>query len=294
MEYTVIYLALILIGATMGSFAGATVWRLRARQLDQDKRHKEPYDPKEYKRLKKLHGKSFLSDRSQCLECGYSLKWYDMVPIFSWLFLRGKCRDCKHPIGRFELVMEIGLAAFFIISYMYWPGGIASGFEIAHFILWLASGVAMAILFAYDSKWFLLPDSATVALALLGLAMVGVVGVESGDLGGALMATGGSVLVLGGIYATLFTVSRGKWVGFGDVKLGAVLALLLMDWRLALVALVLANFIGVLVVIPGLATKKLTRTSRVPFGPMLIAGAVLSWFIGPWIVDWYLLNTGLY
>lgn len=294
MENVIIYLALALVGAAMGSFVGATVWRLRSGQLEFDKRHKEPYDHQEYKRLKKLQGKNFLTDRSQCLECGYALKWYDLIPIFSWLFLKGKCRQCKHSIGKFELFMELGVAAFFVLSYMFWPGGIASGFEIAHFLLWLAAGVTMAILFAYDLKWFLLPDITVIVLAVFGLAIMGVAAAEAGDVTGTLMATGGSVFVLGGLYAALYAVSRGRWVGFGDVKLGVALALLLMDWRLALVALVLANFIGVLVVIPGLASKKLTRTSRVPFGPMLIAGTILTWFMGEWIIDWYLLNLGLY
>jgi len=293
MEQFIVYLALILTGACFGSFAGATVWRLRARQLEADRKNKEEYDKKEYKRLKKLNGKSLLNDRSCCLECGYELKWYDLIPVVSWLSLKGKCRSCKHPIGWFEFLMELGMIAYFVLSYAFWPGGIQTGLEIAHFVLWLAAGVAMAILFAYDLKWFLLPDSITVTLGVIGLAIVGVSAAETQDVGGTILTTLGAVAVLGGLYATLYTVSRGKWVGFGDVKLGAALALLLVDWQLAIIALFLANFIGCLIVIPALASKKLSRTSRVPFGPMLIAGTILAWFIGWPVLDWYLAILGV-
>src|SRR5690606_7989965 len=108
---------------------------------------KEPYDHKEFTRLKKLLGQKLLQDRSRCLECGYELKWYDLIPIVSWLTLRGKCRSCKHPIGWFELAMEVGMVAFFVLSYILWPGGVHSSLEIAHFVLWLLAGVIMAILF---------------------------------------------------------------------------------------------------------------------------------------------------
>lgn len=293
MNEFIIYLALVLVGACLGSFAGATVWRLRAHQLVQDKKNKEPYDRKEYKRLEKLMGKKTLQDRSQCLECGYELKWYDLIPIVSWLTLKGRCRACKRPIGWFEPLMEVGMVAFFVLSYLLWPGGVQSGLEIAHFVLWLAAGVTMAVLFAYDAKWFLLPDAATITLAVIGLGIVGVTAAETQDIGGTLLSAMGAVGVLGGLYAVLYAVSKGRWVGFGDVKLGVALGLILVDWRLAAVALFMANFIGCLIVIPLLAAKKVERTSHIPFGPLLIAGAIVTWFVGWYILDWYLATLGI-
>lgn len=288
MEEFIIYVALLLFGACAGSFAGATVWRLRIRQLQYDKEHKEPYDRSEYKRLKKLQNKTFTSDRSQCLECGYELRWYDLLPIISWLVLKGKCRACKRSFGKTELFVEIAMAAFFVGSYAFWPGGVTDALAVTHFVLWLLAGIAMAILFIYDLKWFLLPDEAVVALAVIGLGIVGVSAIDSHDIVGTIAAASGAVAVLGGLYAVLYGVSKGRWVGFGDVKLGAALALILVDWQLAIAALFLANFIGCLIVIPALASKKLERTSRVPFGPMLIAGSVTAWFIGWPLLDAYL------
>jgi len=286
-----IYVALGLFGAALGSFAAATVWRIRARQLVADKAAGEEYDKKEYKRLKKIIA-SPLEDHSQCLHCSYKLKWYDLVPIISWLSLRGKCRNCKTPIGWFEFLMEIGVAAYFILSYVFWPGGVETGLSIAHFVLWLAAGVIMAILFAYDTKWFLLPDKLNIALAIVGLGIVGVTAAETNDLTGTLLSALGSVAILSGLYGALYLVSKGRWVGFGDVKLGVGLALILVDWQLALTALFLANFIGCLIVIPLLATKKLSRNAHVSFGPLLIAGTISAFFLGWAILNWYLGYVG--
>ncbi|MGV9002042.1 MAG: prepilin peptidase [Candidatus Saccharimonadaceae bacterium] len=293
MNQFIVYLALVLVGACLGSFAGATVWRLRAKQLTLDKKNKDPYDHEEYQRLKKLTGKKTTEDRSQCLECGYALKWYDLIPIVSWLTLRGKCRACKHPIGWFEPLIEISMVAYFVLSYMLWPGGVETGLQIAHFGLWLAAGVAMAILFAYDAKWFLLPDVATLALAIIGLGIVGVSAAETQDVTGTIFTAVAAVGVLGGLYGVLYAVSKGRWVGFGDVKLGAALGLILVDWQLAAVALFLANLIGCLIVIPLLATKKVKRTTHIPFGPMLIAGSIIAWLIGWNVLDWYLSILGV-
>ncbi len=298
MEIAIYYIALVLAGLCLGSFAGATVWRLRARELnaiknDKTDKKKEGYNHKEYTRLKKLLGKGPLSDRSQCLHCGYELKWYDLIPVISWLSLKGRCRKCKHPIGKFELLMELGVAVFFVLSFTFWPGGINDGLQVAHFILWLVAGVIMAVLFAYDAKWFLLPDSFSIALAVVGLGIVGVSAAESQDITGTVLTAFGAVAVLSGLYAVLYAVSQGRWVGFGDVKLGVGLALILVDWQLAAMALFLANFIGCLIVIPLLLSKKLKRDSHVPFGPLLIAGTILAWFIGWPILDAYLFTIGV-
>ena len=292
MTEIIIYIALVLFGATFGSFAAATVWRLRARQLAADKAAGEPYDKKEYTRLKKIIAPA-MSDHSQCLHCSYKLRWYDLIPIVSWVSLKGKCRNCHKPIGWFEFGMEIGVAAFFVISYVCWPVALDAPLAITHFALWLAAGVVMALLFAYDLKWFLLPDKLNAALALIGAAIVAVVAAQSGDVIGTLLGALGSLAVLSGLYAVLYLVSQGRWVGFGDVKLGVGLALLLSDWQLALLALFLANLIGCLVVIPLMAAKKLSRTSHVPFGPMLIAGVVVAWFVGKELITWYLSSIGL-
>lgn len=285
----IVYISLALFGAIFGSFAGATVWRIRSRQLAYDKKHGEPVDNLEYKKLSKLNKKPFVKDRSQCLHCGYELKWYDLIPVLSWISLGGRCRSCKKPIGYFELLMELGVAAAFVAVYAFWPGGVSDAWDVAGLVVWLASIVVMSIMFAYDVKWLLLPDMTSALLAVLGVSSVVLTILAGANASDTVLSAVASVGILSGLYLVLYVVSGGQWVGFGDVKLGVGLGLMLADCKLALLALFLANFIGVLAVLPSLLTKKLNSKSHVPFGPLLISGTFLAWLVGRYIIDWYLL-----
>lgn len=288
MENALIYLVLILTGLCLGSFAGAMVWRLRARQLNEDKANHEAYDKDEYQRLKKLTTGDAVHDRSRCLHCSYVLRWYDLTPLVSWLSLRGKCRQCRTLIGRFEPLIELGVALLFVLSYAFWPYPLQTMFEIVQFIIWLVAGVGLAILFAYDTKWFLLPDKVNFTVIGLGILSAVLVILQSADVTSTLLNIAGSAIILSGIYLVLYFVSRGQWIGFGDVKLGLGLALLLADWRLAFVALFAANLIGCLIVIPAMLSGRLKRNSHVPFGPLLILGFVVAQLAGPYLIATYL------
>ena len=288
MEIAVIYIALVLVGLCLGSFAGAMTWRLRARQLVEDKENGDEYDRSEYKRLKKLTEKSVAHDHSQCLNCSYVLRWYDLIPLVSWLSLGGKCRNCRKPIGYVEPLIELGVALFFVLSYAFWPYPLAHPLEIARLIIWLIAGVGFAILFLYDTKWFLLPDKVNYSVIGLGLVSAILVIVGSSDIPSTLGYIGGSVLILSGLYFILYKISKGAWVGFGDIKLGLGLALLLADYRLAFIAIFAANLIGCIIVIPGMIAGKLKRNSHVPFGPLLILGTVIAALAGVPLINWYL------
>ena len=288
MEIAIIYLALILTGLCLGSFAGASVWRLRARQLVEDKATHEAYDKAEYGRLHKLTTVGLSKDRSRCLYCSYELRWYDLIPLVSWLSLGGRCRSCKVPIGRFEPLIELGVALFFVASYTWWPYQLQTPLEITQLVVWLVAGVGLAILFAYDTKWFLLPDSVNFAVIGLGLISAAVVIVQSSDMVGTALSVAGSVVILSGIYLALYFISRGRWIGFGDIKLGLGLALLLADWRLAFVGLFAANLIGCVVVIPAMLAGRLKRDSHVPFGPLLILGVMVAQLGGYYLIATFL------
>lgn len=280
------YVAAALLGLALGSFSGAQVWRLRARQLIQDKKDGEEYDKSELKRLGPLAKAKASEDRSRCLYCNHTLAWYDLIPLVSWLSTGGKCRYCKKPIGKFEPLIELGTAVLFVTFFHYWvtlyPDGAWLGLA-----FWGIMLTMFVILFAYDLKWFLLPD--VVMLPLIGLAAVyAVFAIVTADAPLTLaLNTLGAVLILSGLYLGLWLLSKGMWVGFGDVKLGLALGLLLMDWQLALLTLLLANLIGTLIVLPGLITKKLSRQTHVPFGPFLILGFFISLFWGAGIIAWY-------
>lgn len=288
MEYAVTIGLLAVFGMLFGSFAGASVWRLRARQLVVDKREGELVGEEEYARLVPLTKATFTKDRSRCLHCGHELRWYDLLPLVSWLQLGGKCRYCRQPIGYFEPLMEVVTAVFFVLSYIWWPAPLDSTLEVVQFGLWLLAGIGLAILFAYDQKWFLLPDVVTFSLVAVAGAFALIEVAQAPNHLLTAWSVAAAVAILSGLYLALWRVSQGRWVGFGDVKLGLVLALLLADWKLAFIALFAANLLGCLVVLPGLVTRTLSRTARVPFGPFLILGMLVAFFAGDAVIAWYL------
>lgn len=276
------------LGATLGSFAGAQVWRLRARQLVEDKKRGEKVNAKEMKTLKPLVGKNFRTDRSKCLACGHDLRWYDLLPLVSWLILGGRCRYCKSPIGITEIFLEVLLAIVFAASVAFWPGVLNAPVEVIKLLIWLAALVVLAINFVYDLRWSLLVSWLNWALIGLGVVFSLLTITQSSDWTGSVISLGAAVLILGGLYAMLWLLSQGRWIGEGDIYLGTGLALFLVSWPLAFIALFAANLLGTVIVIPMMLSGRLQRGSHMPFGPLLIMGALISWFFGALIMDWYL------
>jgi len=274
------------LGLVFGSFVGAQVWRLRARQLEDDKKSGEQVSHKEYLQL---HGllRPLGQDRSMCLHCQHELKWYDMVPLLSWLTLGGKCRYCRHRIGATEPLLELGLAGVFVLSYLWWPHQLENPLEWVRFGLWLTVCVLMAILFVYDTKWSLLPFSINVSLIAVSATFL-VVSMLIAPFGAndwwSLL---GGVAILSGLY---YIFSLPGWVGLGDAILGLGLALLLMSWDRAFLALFVANLLGCLMLIPLALRGKLARGAHIPFGPFLIVGALIAFLCGPHLItvifDW--------
>ncbi|RYX79526.1 prepilin peptidase [bacterium] len=288
MEHVVTGAMIAIIGLMIGSFCGASVWRLRARQLIEDKAAGEVVDKTELKLLKNIARKSAAEDRSQCLYCGHQLAWYDLLPVVSWLQLKGKCRYCHKPIGFFEIIIEFATAIIFVISYLAWPTALDSTLSVTQFVLWLMSLTGLIILFCYDLRWYLLPNR--VMFPVIGVASVYALVrvVTSPDVTASAISLAFSITILSGLYYALYMLSKGAWVGFGDIKLGLALALLVGEWQLAFLVLFLANVIGCIIVLPLLALKKLDRHSRVPFGPMLIAAGWIASLWGGALIDWYL------
>lgn len=293
LSYGFAVVALALVGLAMGSFAGAQVWRLRARQLVEDKAAGYKVRAAELRRLKPLIA-PLKSDRSRCLDCGHVLHPIDLVPLLSWLSTRGRCRYCSQPIGRMEPLIELMMAILFVVSFIAWPYALDTTMAVLIFVVWLASLVVAGILFVYDAKWFLLPDR--VNYLYIGLAVVFALGqlTEQGFTSGALLSLAGAIGILSGLYALLYGYSKVRygddqtWVGFGDVKLGIGLGLFAGTWPVAFVALFLANLIGTARVLPGLLRRKIDRRSHVPFGPLLLTGTFIAVIFGQQIIDRYI------
>jgi len=267
------------LGALLGSFACAQVWRLRARQLVEDEREGEAVDKAELRRLKRLI-RPTLTDRSECLHCHHTLAWYDLLPIVSWLTLRGRCRYCHTFIGWSELLAEAGLALTFIVSYLVWPYPLTIPLGVLVFTLWLIACTMMAILLIYDAKWSLLPFAINIGLIVVAVVFRGVVTLAGSPL--EIWSLIGGVALLGGLYLVFSLVG---WVGMGDGILGVGLALLLGKWQYAFLALFIANLLGCFMLIPLYFRRQLHHQARIPFGPFMIVGAIIAMFFGGWILS---------
>jgi prepilin signal peptidase PulO-like enzyme (type II secretory pathway) len=259
-----IVLLLVLLGLCFGSFVNAFVWRLHEHR-------------------------NWVSERSECPHCHHILAAKDLVPVFSWLLLRGKCRYCRKPIPDTP-VTEIVTPALFVLSYIYWPQSF-HGAGLFQFVLWLIFLVGFVILAAYDLRWYLLPNK--VVFPLQGLAAVWVLGTWAMNGLHAWHTVLGSLVgavIVSGLFFVLHQVSQGKWIGFGDVKLGVVLGALAGGAVHACLLLFVASCLGVLITLPLVLAGKASRKTQLPFGPLLLAGTVLAVLFGHAIINWY---TGL-
>jgi leader peptidase (prepilin peptidase)/N-methyltransferase len=249
MVTTVVYLGFG--GTAMGSFVDALAWRMRARR-------------------------GLLSGRSECETCHHKLGVLDLIPIVGWLLLRGRCRYCGVRIGVLAPAVEATLSVLFVAAYLRWPSARPGPAGVVSFVLWLFCLVALAGIAVYDIRWQHIPDVFTLTLLLCGLLSSGLrAGVASSI--NPLAATSRVVVgaaVVGGGYALLYCLSRGSWVGLGDVKLAAVIGALL-GWQGGLFALAVANMLAAVVVVAGLFAGRLGRRHRLPLGPFIVAGFLL-------------------
>lgn len=261
-------------GACLGSFAMAQVWRMRARQL-KGKKRLDSSEQAEYTKLKKILGLRAASDRSVCLHCGKRLKWFELLPVASWLVLRGRCSKCKKKIGASEFLSELALGAGFVGAYVCLQP--SSGFDWLVFAVWLVLLATLTVLFIYDLKWSLMP-SRPLYFSVVCAMIILICNILQGSLGVAqipsLLLT---LAILPGLYLTLYAVSRGKWVGSGDWILALGLALVLQNYFLALIALFSSNLLGCAVYCFNSAMSKgKIKLAKMPFGPLLIIGTVVA------------------
>lgn len=174
----------------------------------------------------------------------------------------------------------------FVVSYLLWPRTL-TGWEWVVFADWLVMLVGLAALLVYDLRWMLLPNRIIFPLIWLQLVFVAAQLVYSAqplhDAWWTVLAT----IVGGGLFYALFQLSNGRWIGGGDVKLGFLIGLITMSPVLAGLALFMASLLGTLITGPLVLAGKMTKTTRVPFGPLLIIGCSLSVLLGQRLLDWY-------
>ena len=256
-----------------------------------------------------LTKKSFWG-RSYCPHCKKNLRWYDLFPVLSYIFLRGKCRYCKKGIGIEYLIVEVVMGVLIGYLFVLNPKIIPELFYKTFFI-----GVLIS-LFITDLKKMLIPDRIIFPSLMIGFVLsLGITiykisylysYLSQNQIGkyllppysdyfyrhalsaaypfltGILMA-----VVIGGFFWGLIIITKGKGMGGGDVKLGAFIGLML-GFPQSLIAIFLSFILGASFSLFLIAFKKKHFGQSIPFGPFLVLGSLIVLFWGNQIFDWYL------
>ena len=217
-------------------------------------------------------GRSVMRGRSQCMRCGHRLAVLDLVPIFSFVCLRGKCRYCRSRLSWQYPLVEAASAALAVLVYLQRP-------ELTQFALGLAVWLTLLFIVVYDLRHRVIPWSASVLLMVLALSFQ-LSASSFFTLSSNLQALD---LLAGPLLAAplllLSLVSHGRWMGWGDGALELGLGWLL-GFTLGLTAFVLAFWIGAVVgILLMLFSKRVTIKSEVPFAPFLVLGAACAYFL---------------
>ena len=243
----------IIIGAMVGSFLNVCICRL----------------PK---------GESIMTPRSHCPQCQTPIRFYDNIPLLSYLLLRGKCRSCRAPISAqypiVESVTALGSLILFLKFGMSW--------EYLLYFLFLSALIVITVIDLYHQ---IIPD--VISLPGVGIGLLASLVLPHlkflNSLTGVLLG-GGSLFLVATLYQWFF---KREGMGGGDVKLLAMVGAFL-GWKAVILTILFSSFIGSITGIIFIAVKGRDLKYAIPFGPFLSLGAVLSLFLGEEIVRWYL------
>lgn len=185
------YTIAFIFGAVIGSFLNVVVYR--------------------------LHTNASLNGRSHCESCGHGLSWYELVPLFSYIFLRGRCRVCGARIPRRHVWGEVITGLLFVAI-----ASVTSSLPIMVLLAVLVSLLVVATL--YDLAHMIIPDEIVILTIMVAMPVL----VSTGDIGSVSAFTISifSGTLLAGLYGSLWLYSKGQWIGFGDVKLAFPLGML--------------------------------------------------------------------
>jgi prepilin signal peptidase PulO-like enzyme (type II secretory pathway) len=321
-------LFIFILGLTVGSFLNAVIFRL-------EKGESVVFDKKRLRSstsLKKLNSSptSPLNNlaRSYCPHCRHTLAWYDLLPVLSFFILRGRCRYCGKKISIQYPIVEIATGILFVLIFLKISNSQLltsnlipnSQFPIPNFqlliinyqllislIFWFYIASVLMVIFVYDYKYYLIPDKILFPAIAVACIWYFVSSAAIQDTKYYLLNIFGagllSAIVASGFFLSLVLVSRGRWMGLGDVKLAFLMGLIL-GWPNIFVALFLAFALGAIVGLALIALGRLrlqkpfkrllkpnngySLKSEIPFGPFLIIGTFIALFWGSQIVSWYL------
>ncbi len=225
---------------------------------------------------------------SRCPLCGHELAALDLIPLLSFVALRGRCRYCGKQISWWYPVIELGTAGLFILVGLHYlvPGFRIPIFQFPEaitFVRDLFGVAALAFLAVVDLRYGVVPDEVT----LPAIAVVVVLDLLADPWYLVIMLLG--ALVGGGFFFAQYVLSRGKAVGAGDIRIGLLLGVLLGPWG-TVTALLISYLVGALVAALLLAMKKTTMQSHIPLGPFLSLGGIIALLWGQQFIQLLITN----
>ncbi|HSR89035.1 MAG TPA: prepilin peptidase [Candidatus Udaeobacter sp.] len=247
------YIIIFFLGLILGSFLNSWVWRT-------------------HEKIK--IGKT----RSMCLVCRRQLAWYENIPVFSYLFLLGKCRTCKTLIPKHFIFVELSTALIFLLVAWHSLGSLTISPVV--FFRDIFFSALLIVVFLYD--WLyeeILPE--VIWLGALGGLFFNIY------LHISLLSMLIGFLLAGGFFLAQFLFSQGQWIGGGDVRLGFMLGVWL-GWPAVLLALFLSYISGAVFGLLLIAAGKKKLGSAIPFGTFLSASAFFVLLWGSQIINWYM------
>lgn len=238
------YIVVFLYGIVIGSFLNVCIYRI----------------PKH---------ESLAKRRSHCQSCDYQLKWYDLVPVFSWLILRGRCRQCKEKISIQYPCIELANGILWVLTF------IIGGFT-PHSAIYCLMISGLLVLSMIDFRTYEIPFGINVYLGILGIIRELIDGITFTVLL--------DFFIVSGILFLIFILTQGRGIGGGDIKLMAVAGLLL-GWKLVIVAFLFGCFYGSVIHIIRMKVSKADHV--LAMGPYLSAGMLTAAWFGNEILAWY-------
>lgn len=249
-EHFILFLIVFLYGIVIGSFLNVCIYRI----------------PKE---------ENLVTVGSHCMECGHRLRWYDLFPLFSWLFLKGRCRYCGARISvQYPMVEALnGILYVFVFAVNGWN---------VDSILWCVLTSALIVLSVIDHRTMMIPTAVDIVILAVGIIHL------------VLHLNDWFYYVAGFFFASLFLllcallfrgVTGKSGLGLGDVELMAC-AGLCIGWGHALFAIVIGSVLGA--VIQGIRMGITKEKGKFPFGPYLSLGVWIALLWGAQIYEWYL------
>lgn len=263
----ILNIGIFLFGLAVGSFLNCIIYRMETREkggITSFVRGRP---------RRKAFG--FLRGKSFCPNCKHVLVWYDLIPIVSFFILHRKCRYCSKKISWQYPAVEIATALLFLLIFLSF-----NNFLFICFLFFVSC--FLIIIFVYDLKHFIIPDSIVFSAIVIVFIYHLITNYQ-------LLITNYLIsgLIAAAFFFTVFALSKGRWMGFGDVKLTFFMGLFL-GFPMILVALFFSFLIGAIIGITLIILKKKGLKSEVPFGPFLIIGTYTALFFGEEIVSWYL------